>query len=78
MPMLRLHKSHWTGPNPPTTTALGRTLPIDNLPLREREDPEGRERNDSATRCDPKRDDPDVNILEYPDSEIDEWNWDEL
>ena len=65
-------------PNPPTITALGMTLPIDNLPLIEKEDPEDRERKDSATRCDPKRGDSDVNILEYPDSEIDEWNWDEL
>ena len=54
-------------------------MSTDKSPLREREDPEGRERDDSATTsCDFKRDDPDVNILQYPDSEIDEWNWDEL
>ena len=66
-------------PNPPITTAAGRTLSTDIRPLREKGDPESRERVDTATTsCDSKRDDPEVNILEYPDSEIDEWNWDEL
>ena len=60
------------------TTALGSTLPIADHPLKEIEDPEARVRDDPATSCDSKRDDSDVNILEYPDSEIDDWNWDEL
>jgi len=53
------------------TTALGDTLSIsDHLP-REREDP-------VAETCESKQDDSAGNIPEYPDSEIDDWNWDEL
>ena len=52
------------------TTAVGRSLTTDKSPFREIIEPEGGERDDSATTsCDFKRDDPDVNILQYPDSE---------
>jgi len=53
------------------TTALGDTLPISDHLLREIEDP-------VAETCESKQDDSAVNIPEYPDSEIDDWNWDEL
>ena len=58
---------------------MERSLSTDKSPFRESIEPGGGERDDSATTSwDFKRDDPDVNILQYPDSEIDEWNWDEL
>jgi len=59
-------------PDPLTTaatTALGDTLPTSDYPPREKEDPD--------VNCDSKRNDSAVSIPEYPDSEIDEWNWDE-
>ena len=69
-------------PDPLTTaatTTLGDTLLTSDYPLREREDPDAREREDPATEtCDSKHDDSAVSIPEYPDSEIDDWNWDEL
>ena len=72
-------------PDPPpftavtiVTTALGSPTPIADHPPRELVDPETRVKDDPATSCDSKRDEPKVNIPEYPDSEIDDWNWDEL
>jgi len=53
------------------TTALGDTLHISDPLRREREDP-------VAETCESKHDDSAANIPEYPDSEIDDWNWDEL
>ena len=41
-------------------------------------DPVIRVKDEPATSCDPKRDEPQVNTPEYPDAEIDDWNWDEL
>jgi len=53
------------------TTTLGDTLHISDHPLRAREDP-------VADTCESKHDDSAANIPEYPDSEINDWNWDEL
>ena len=41
-------------------------------------DPVTKERNEPVTSHDPKRDEPRVDTPDYHDSEIDDWNWDEL
>jgi len=71
-------------PDPPiatvtiVTTISGSPTPTTDHPPRESADPEARVQDDSATSGDSKRDAPKVNVPEYPDSEIDDWNWDEL
>jgi len=60
------------------TTAVRSPRPIaDHLPI-VFVDREIRVKEDPATSCDSERDVPKVNTPEYLDSEIDDWNWDEL